>query len=1391
MKQDEHRESLVGLLRKISRLFSILALVIGALAAIGWFLDISYLKAVVAYHPQTMKLNTAFSFILLGAALIQLSKAQRSGDIPQKRPVLPIVCASVAAAISVLTLAEIIWAVNLGIDDFIVHDSESTSTHPPGRMSPITAVIIMLLSSAIWSFVLFRRRHGLWQSFTLISLFVSAALFLGHAFHAVSLAIFFPYATVALHTTIAFISLSLGLLFLSPDEGIMAVFTSQGYGGIVGRRILPASIVILILLGLLVRYIDEQGHLGTGFTIEFVVALGAVFISAIVWWTSKQLNRLDANQQHAFRLLQTREREAKSFAYQLQLLVEYAPSSVVMLDREMRYLWVSKRWLSDFVLTEGEITGRSHYEVFPEIPERWKEVHRRCLAGATEKSEEDRFKRSDGREYWLKWEVRPWRDETGQIGGIVIFVENITERKKAELDLRRANDELEARVEERTHEIELQGTIVRNMAEGVCLIKASDGRIAYANPKFEGTFGYGPGEINEQPVTILFRDDSSGLAQRTFAGIVSGVQQHAQYSCEAQNVRKDASHFLCRVTTSTFLHSKFGLVYVAVFEDITREKTIQETVARSEAKFRGLLESAPDSIVIVDKQGRIQQVNRQTEQLFGYERAELIGKSVEVLVPGPLRDTHGGQLETSIAAAGTRVQGLDLFARRKDSSEFPVDISLSPLETEEGPVITAAIRDVSERKRIESALRESEARHRDLTESSPDAILINKDEKYVFVNRSGIRLLGASSETDILGKSPWDLFHPDFHDLIKGRIRTILERHEVVETIPEKVIRLDGEVVDVEVTALPLQYKGEAAIMVILRDITERKRQAAKIETLAQSLDQANDAIIQRSLDDRITYWNSGAERMYGFTKCEALGQRSQDLLKTVFPTPLESIKAQAHWEGELRHTCKNGTTVTVLSRWTLRHDPAGRPLDNLEINTDITTRKQFEVALRTSEQEFRSLAEAMPQIVWATRADGWNIYFNKQWVEYTGMSLEESYGHGWNLPFHPDDRKRAWDAWQRATQEHATYALECRLRRFDGAYRWWLIRGVPLRDEEGKILKWFGTCTDIEDIKAGEAALRVARDELEQRVLERTTELQDTHKRVVELARESGMAEVATSVLHNVGNVLNSINTSVTVLKDIQQRSVAAMLRPTATLLQQHATDLPEFLTQDETGRRLPEFLDALAEDYAHEKGAVQEELKRLERNIGHVNTVVSVQQTYAGVSGIAEHVSVRNLIEDALQINAVTLEKSRIEVVREYQQNVQGAFDKHRVLQILVNLISNAKFALLASPRGDKKLTLRMSLRDHWVEIEVADNGIGIPEEIHNKIFQFGFTTRRTGHGFGLHSSAIAAQEVGGRLSFQSEGAGHGASFKLELPVLNEAQSTSNAPLVSTAAMQSKETR
>ena len=184
----------------------------------------------------------------------------------------------------------------------------------------------------------------------------------------------------------------------------------------------------------------------------------------------------------------------------------------------------------------------------------------------------------------------------------------------------------------------------------------------------------------------------------------------------------------------------------------------------------------------------------------------------------------------------------------------------------------------------------------------------------------------------------------------------------------------------------------------------------------------------------------------------------------------------------------------------------------------DITERRRAAEALQTSLEEFRTLAEAMPQIVWITGADGGNLYFSQHWMDYTGLTLEESLGHGWNKPFHPDDQQRAWDAWQHATATVGTYLLECRLRRADGEYRWWLIRGVPQRDAAGNILKWFGTCTDIHDLKLAELEISRANQALQTEIVER--------KRAENVAETANRAksEFLANMSHEIRTPINGV---------------------------------------------------------------------------------------------------------------------------------------------------------------------------------------------------------------------------------------------------------------------------
>jgi signal transduction histidine kinase len=297
----------------------------------------------------------------------------------------------------------------------------------------------------------------------------------------------------------------------------------------------------------------------------------------------------------------------------------------------------------------------------------------------------------------------------------------------------------------------------------------------------------------------------------------------------------------------------------------------------------------------------------------------------------------------------------------------------------------------------------------------------------------------------------------------------------------------------------------------------------------------------------------------------------------------------------------------------------------------------------------------------------------------------------------------------------------------------------------------------------------------LRRQVHQRTQELRqeiEERKRaqetLVQASRLAGMAEVATSVLHNVGNVLNSVNVSTGLLLDTVRQSKIANLSKAVKLMREHEGDLSRFLSADPKGKQLPTYLSQLAQHLVHERQLLDDELKCLSQNIEHVKNIIAMQQNYANVAGVTETVNACELVEDALRFNEGALARHDVQVVRQYDSSAPViTVDRHKVLQILVNLIRNAKYACDEANDHDKCLTVGVSNGHGRLGITVADNGVGIPEENLTRIFNLGFTTRKDGHGFGLHTSALAARDLGGRLFAESEGPGRGAVFTLELPL------------------------
>ena len=290
----------------------------------------------------------------------------------------------------------------------------------------------------------------------------------------------------------------------------------------------------------------------------------------------------------------------------------------------------------------------------------------------------------------------------------------------------------------------------------------------------------------------------------------------------------------------------------------------------------------------------------------------------------------------------------------------------------------------------------------------------------------------------------------------------------------------------------------------------------------------------------------------------------------------------------------------------------------------------------------------------------------------------------------------------------------------------------------------------------------------LESKVCERTAKLETLHRQLVDASREAGKAEVATSVLHNVGNVLNSVNVSADLLKQRIGNSRLDNLAKLTALVREHRNDLPRFLTEHEKGRQLLPYLEILADHSSVERRECLGELEALSRNIEHIKNIVATQQSYARVLGVAETIDLAGLLEDALSMHTAAYQRHSVEVIREFGDVPPITVDRHKVLQILINLLHNAKYACEAARISNRKIIVRISASGPaHVKIFVTDNGIGIAPENLTRIFSHGFTTRKAGHGFGLHSGALAAREMGGSLKASSDGVGKGATFTLELPL------------------------
>ncbi len=778
---------------------------------------------------------------------------------------------------------------------------------------------------------------------------------------------------------------------------------------------------------------------------------------------------------------------------------------------------------------------------------------------------------------------------------------------------------------------------------------------------------------------------------------------------------------------------------VGVIHEITEQKRAAEALRESEANYYSLVDQMPAGIFRKDAEGRYVFVNSEFCQVTGMPAEQILGKTASELLAGMKAtpatsrlisdrlDTQGMGHHESIMRTGRHIAVEDEYLGADGRRSYYHTVK-SPVFDADGKIAGSQgiLFNVTERKLAEAALQESQALYHSLVDQMPAGVYRkDKEGRFVFVNAAFCKLKRMTPE-QMLGRTGLEIATVERQNPASKwltEIATLADVHheQILRTgrtteAEEQYSEAEGGTQHWRVVRSPVfdAAGGIVGTQGTVFDITAAKKAEAELayerNLLRSLLDNSPDQVYFKDVQSRFIKTSKALAENFGLKSAEELVGRTdfdfftEEHARPAYEDEQEIIRTGRPLIGKVeKENWKDGRVTWALTNKVPMRNPAGEIIGTLGISKDITDLKQAQEAAAYERDLLRTLLDHSPdsiffkdrqsRLVNVSRSEAANLFriaLSRHHAAHPGESADQLTAHLSSVErFHEyiigktdadtygSDHAGAFNQDEQEIIRTGRPMLG-KIERADfpdGSTVWHITTKVPWRNKDGEIIGTFGTSRDITDLKNAEA------------------KIEETHKQLLETSRLAGMAEIATNVLHNIGNVLNSVNVSASLVVDNVKQSRAASLAKVAAMLREHERDLGTFITADPKGRQLPGYLGQLAEQLLTDQTTTVQELELLVKNIEHIKEIVAMQQSYARVSGVKEIISISELVEDGLRMNEDALHHHQVEVIREFEDVPLVNVDKHKVLQILLNLFRNAKHACQDSGREDRRLTVRVT--------------------------------------------------------------------------------------------------